>query len=565
MKDAQNKLLLPVVVKTTNEEKTEQPENYDETLKIEPVAKIIKKDNRFPLNQNKEQLLLRLYSSRQQLPILALFSGSELIDYRTFITALSKYTTNLNMGIMHKQFQSFRQKLNENAPIRSIFACGGDQSDTYVWKNATFDYNSSKIHYLQKLDQSKNYDDIQNSLIDINNNCRPELYVTEKNIKQIASDFFKNIKECFCDEKALLCFGAALSVIYWNTFQEEIKGFPAIFFLGESHSGKSTLMYCLSSIFGLSDSCILSGTSTPFAISTELNKRISVPVFIEELSQTFFKKDVEELVKNLYSAIPRERGTKTNIEKISICTTCVFTSNYKFVNPSEALLSRTLFVNMKKANFNSKKFKYFTENTRKELSLILPLLLSYKGHIIQIYKKVYEILSQKIQNYSEDRYLKSVAISCSTWFLVNHILGEELFDWKEMAISYSNSYEEYLESKVKNSDLMLRHISKLIDNGELNYNVHYKLIQDSILRLNLRKFIDKFNILFANDDTKMLTMADFCNYVEADSRFDTKRKTMDIGKTISINIAKEEYLLEIVKKAKHQQPFNGNFEDYSEV
>ena len=99
----------------------------------------------------------------------------------------------------------------------------------------------------------------------------------------------------------------------------------------------------------------------------------------------------------------------------------------------------------------------------------------------------------------------------------------------------------------------------------MRYGVHYKLIRDVILRLNLSKFITKFNILYGNTQEQTLEMSDFCNYVANDNRFDLERKVMDIGRTISINIANEDYLLDTVKAYKYDQAYHGKYEDESEM
>ena len=570
MTNSNEKLFLPVVVQQTKEEQTEsqtveQESKMAKTLQIEAVFILVQKDARFPLKQSQEKILLRMYIPSETEPVSALFSGKAFIDFRAFATEVGKYFTCLDSCFYRRQFSKIVHKLHYKTPRKNIYACGGYQFDLYVWKNAIFDIKRSKVVFLQKTEQTKNFDNIENTLINIENNCRPELAMSGKNPIDVAVNFFTNLRDCYNDPKTLLCFGSALAVVFWDIFQETNKGFPVIFFLGETHSGKSTLMYCLSSIYGIADNNIMSGTSTSFAIIKELGDRMGIPLFIEELGQNFFVKMAEQLVKIVYGAIPRERGTKTGVEKLPTFTTFVATSNYGFIQPSEALLSRTLFVRMKKTKFKQNEFLYFAESSRKDLSLILPLLIRYRDSVLPVYKKVFTRLTMLISDYSGDRYLKSVAIGCTMWILINHILGDELFDWQKMAIEYCNSYEKCLQSRVTNADMMMRHIAKLIDDEKLIYGVHYKLVHDVILRLNLRKFVEKFNILYGNAEEQILTMSEFCHSVENDNRFDTERKTMDIGKTISINIANEEYLLEKINSFKLKQPFKGRYEDESEI
>lgn len=541
---------------------TSQTNATARTMKLELVAILVFRDERSQLNQQIEKSLLKLYGADYENPVLGLFSGKDWIDLISFKKKLGEFFTCFTLEIPQKGFSKFREILHANATTKTVYSCGGSQFGNFVYKNALISLTSGEVIFAQKMDESKSYDDIQNSLIDLSNNCRPELAKTKEEPKIIAQKFFINLRECFSNSEIFLCFGAVLATCFWDLFQEKLKGFPTIFFLGESHSGKSTLLFCLSSIFGLDDSSVMAGTSTPFAISKELGGRICIPLFIEELSDDFFKKTAELQVKSVYSAISRERGSKTGIEKLPIFTTFVATSNYSFKKPSEALLSRSLFVQMKKESFDRHKFGYFDEISRKELSVILPLILKYREWVIPLYMAVFKQLSVMIQNYSGDRYLRSVAISCSIWILVNKILGRELFDWKKMAIDYCESYEHYLQSRVTDSDLMLRHISKLISEEELTYGVHYQLVHDVILRLNLSKFVEIYNIKFATSSENMLTSQNFCFVVGGDRRFDTKRTKMKtIGRAISINIANEENLLAVVRGFKMKQSFGGRYEE----
>lgn len=577
MTNFEEKRFLPVPVTQVEQDnpdekildETNLEEDQDITIAkklcIEPVMIVVQKDARFPLKQIVEKFLLRIHVSDEQSSVLILLSGKAFVDFRTFANELGEYFTCLNFGVGPKGFNKFKYHLHESTPRRIIYACGGSQFGRFVYKNAEVMYSPFDVNYSKKLDISKNYDNLQNSLIDIDNNCRPELSMSGIAPNEVAFKFFMNLKECFLDPKTLLCFGAAIATVFWDLFQQEVKGFPVIFFLGETHSGKSTLMFCLSSLFGLTDNSIMSGTSTPFAITKELGGRICIPLFIEELDQNFFKKYAENIVKVVYSAIPRERGTKTGVEKLPTFTSFVATSNYSFVQPSEALLSRTLFIHMKKSDFVQENFKYFDESLRKDLSLILPRLLLYRDYVLPIFKSVYQNLINSIPNYSGDRYLRSVAMSCTMWILINKLVGQNLFNWQQMVLEYYEYYEKILKSKVTNADMMLRHISKLIDNKDLRYGVHYKLIRDVILRLNLSKFITKFNILYGNTQEQTLEMSDFCNYVANDNRFDLERKVMDIGRTISINIANEDYLLDTVKAYKYDQAYHGKYEDESEM
>ncbi len=551
------------------QERAKNTTNNDETaeskLQIASKLCIEQRDVRFPLAQANEKMLIEVFNPQSRFATTILFCGKDLIDYRSFTLKLAEHLTYLESTVNSKNFPKFRELLHKKAPRKVVYGCAGSQFGRYVYKNAEISYEPFGIIYASKLDQTKDYDCIENSLIDVENKCRPELAFIEQNPKDIMLRFFLNFSQCFRDTKTQLCFAGVLAVCFWDLFMTELKGFPVSFLLGDTHSGKSTLLLLISAIFGLDDSSLMAGTSTTYAMTKELGSRIAIPVCIEELDSGFFEKSAEKFVKNVYDRISRERGTKTGIEKLPIFTTFVATSNYSFSEPTEALLSRVLFSTMKRKDFDSANFKYFSEASRKELSLILPLLLSYRSRVIPLYNEVYARLAKIIKKTSGDRYLRSVAIACTMWGIVNNILGIKLFHWWQMAIDYCSVYESLLNSKVTDADVILRHITKLVREKHLVYGNHYQLIHGSILRLNLRKFVALFNVTLASGVDTMMTPNSFCSAVAGDKRFDTVRKNMKtIGRAISIDISREELLLEFALKQKSEQSYGGRYEDETE-
>ena len=405
---------------------------------------------------------------------------------------------------------------------------------------------------------------MENSLISLQNTCRPELFSSGQNWQEVARKFFTNLVLCCKNPQTLLCFGVALGCCFWDILQKHTQGFPVIFFLGQSHSGKSTLLCCIASIFGLRDSIVMAGNSTFYAIMKQLGSRLSIPVIIEELDEKFFEK-AEGIVKNVHNGEQRERGTKNGTEQMPIFTTIVAASNHKFKAVSEQLFSRIVVANMKKSDFDYEKFEYFDENSRKELSVILPMILSFRDNVLLLHKQIYQTLKQLIPDHSGTRYLSNIAIGCTIWCIVNAIVGYELVNWQNLALSYSKEYEKMLASNITDADMAMRFIAKLIVEQQIAYGIDYKLVHDVILRLNLRKFVEKYNILYGKTPSEMLTLSRFCHFVEGDSRFDTERKTMDIGKTISVNISEQEYLLSKIREFKAGQPFGGRYDNDDEV
>lgn len=395
----------------------------------------------------------------------------------------------------------------------------------------------------------------------MNNTCGPMLYPVERSSVDVFREFFTTLCQTFPKSEVLVCFGMALGTIFWDIFQKEAEGVPPIFFIGESHSGKSTIVKTISAIFGLcKNSDFMSGNSTPYAIMQELYSRMNIPVFIEELPPEIFGK-LAPAVKNIYNAISRGRGKKDGVEKTKILTNLVSTSNHFFRDISLELLSRIAFVNMKKGEFNLENFPYFDVEKRKELSQILPVFLRCRKGIVLVYRYIYDQLNKLIPE--KGRHISNLAISCTMWYLVNSILKYPLVNLTQIAIDYNAKYQSYLNSEVKSSDIILNNITCMLVADRLNYGQDYKLIHGTTLRLNLNRYIEKFNV--ANPQN-MMSPAQFRLLVANDKRFDTKSVVMKgLNRAISIDVSENDYLLEKIKTQKNYwfaNPANkGNDED----
>lgn len=156
-----------------------------------------------------------------------------------------------------------------------------------------------------------------------------------------------------------------------------------------------------------------------------------------------------------------------------------------------------------------------------------------------------------------------MAISCTMWYLVNSILKYPLVNLTQIAIDYNAKYQSYLNSEVKSSDIILNDITCMLVADRLDYGQDYKLIHGTTLRLNLNRYIEKFNV--ANPQN-MMSPAQFRLLVANDKRFDTKSVVMKgLNRAISIDVSGNDYLLEKIKTQKNYwfaNPANkGNDED----
>lgn len=321
MTNFEEKRYLPVPVVQPQQEQNEnnpKEEHVEEEKRetIEPLRVIFKKDYRQNPPKTTENMLLRCRTTgKNATEFIAEVQSSDFADKKSFKSAIYAYTANINIDLKEKEFTQLRKSWYDKAEQKTIYACPGLQNGKFIWSNAYHDIEIAQTSYAEKIDATKGYDCIENSLVDMQNFCQPMLYPTQKNLLLLFREFMTIFCRTFPNSEVLVCFGMALAIAFWDIFQKETQGFPTIYFVGEHHSGKSTLLWLLAAIYGfINPSQLTSGNSTPFAISKKLSSRICIPVFLEELASKTLA-DLEGLVKNTYSGLSRARGKKTILRK----------------------------------------------------------------------------------------------------------------------------------------------------------------------------------------------------------------------------------------------------------
>lgn len=547
MSNSKKKIKFPIVAIASAQDKSEHFQEdlflvNDEPVKttIIPLRLIRTIDYRTrPETKTERILLLICTTGKNSDEVKAEIESSDMSDKKIFKQKLCSYTANIDFDFKEKEFALIKKNWYENAELKEIVACAGYQNNCFYWENAIYDCPNNAITYLKRMYEPERIDNIEDSNIDLKSSCLPVLYNSEENALQIFRKFFYELCIVFCESSVLVCLGIALAGCFWDIFQKETQGFPSTFFVGEAQTGKSTLLGVINAIYGLDESNLMSGNSTVYAITREMSSRFDIPVFIEEFSEEIIAK-LEPLIKDSYNGIARGRGKKDSIEKMPIFTSLVATSNHFFPNLSEQLLSRIIFANMKKGQFNLEKFSYFAPEKRRELSQILPVFLRCRGKIMPVYRFVYAELEQLLPN--KGRHISNLAISCTIWYIVNRIMGYEFVNWRQIASDYNEMYQNLLNAEVKSSDVILNDITRLVEAGRLEFGVDWKLISGKILRLNLNKYLEKYNMTNANT---IMKPAQFRLMVANDRRFDTRTTPMKgIGRAISIDISGCEYLLE---------------------
>ena len=403
-----------------------------------------------------------------------------------------------------------------------------------------------------KYTPEKDYDCEENSLVDVKNPCIPMIYPSTKTGLEVLQNAIPQFAKTFNRFDVLICTGAALAISLRDVFMEIIGCMPSIFLFGAFESGKTTIMDFISGIYGFPDnSTHTAGDSTIYAISRSIHSRRNIPAFVDDMTIANLKK-IEPIVKNIFSGISRERGKKDGIDKINVKTSLVVTANDFWSESSPQLLSRVLYANVKCGDFKLSEFEYHHPAQRKELSQILPLLLKYRTSIPNIYKNVYERICTLTKKQGK-RHLFSIAISCTMWEIINHIVGQIVVDWQKIAIEYDEFYQKELVPDFSGADALLNSIAQMIENDKLDFNSDYTLTGESNLRLNLPKFVEKYNI-YCSDRKGILTPKIFRRTVQTDSRFICNNTVpiAGIGRVISIDISKQEYLLEKVTQIKNR-------------
>lgn len=516
-----------------------------EDFKIYVIERLIIIDTRLEDNNREEALLLKIETKNDMFFIMIL--SKDLSEKKLFKQKLYSSSTDIKFNMKEREFEELKNKFNEVAPKREIFVSPGHQGKVYAYSNAIYDYSKGILFFKEKSDIKSGYNCNRNSLISTKNTYFTIISETTEDPYKIAKELFYCIVNSYKDYSVLYCVGIAIATSFYDIFLEIAQGFPPVILTGKSQTGKSTLLYTIAALFGLSQSAnFTSGNSTPYAITQELYSARNVIIPIEELPQNIFPK-LEDIIKNAYSGLSRKRGKKDGIEKTPILTSFIATSNGFFENLTPQLLSRIAFAQMNENSFDRNSFKYFSKKSREELSVILPLILRYRNHISKIFNYFYNVLSEQIKENS--RLVSNIAISCTMWTIIDKITGTTNVNLEKMINYYFQQYRRYQDIELKSSDKIMNDISRLIETDKLLYNHDYKLVRSSILKMNLNRYIAKYNM---DNPKSMISSQKFKLIVANDKRFNCEnpQPVKDIGRAISIDISGEEYLLEKVTRQK---------------
>ena len=528
-------------------------------------------DSRETVDRMKEELLVEylVVEENASYPVVIRYGGKDLADYRGFRLKTSEKTAGLNVSVSSKEYPTFIAKIRTKTEKVGIYACPGYQNEVWVYENVVYDCKTKTFQYHDQQEHGNAMRLLRTGYIDSKNLCRPKLYLTNKSPNEIADNFFSNLVECYTNIEVFLCVGVILGYAFWDIFQTLRQGFPAVIFTGEQQSGKSTLERAMLAIFGLvGGNVIVSANSTVHAIREFMSSRLNIPLVLDEL-ESFDTKTIQAFVKISYGAISRAKGGKNGIEQKPLFTNFIGASNTFFVAPKPEVLSRIVSADMKKDEFLSENFRYFDDESLKELSQILPLILDFRNKVPSYYRLL-EPSVAKLTTEKNPRLIHNLTISCTMWAIVQRILNKKLFDIEQMIVAGFESYESYLGIGISNSDVMLNYIGKLIQDDTMICGSDYRLI-GTTLRLRVNRFVEKFKLANAKNPDNLFTEKEFRAIVRNDQRFNLKSENLKgLGRAIFIDISNEEVLLELVRgkenirpksKEEHEEELNASTEE----
>ena len=529
----------------TENSETEQPKkvaNYT----LEPIAiinQILSTKNRHEIV---EFLALTLTKGKyHKKRFIKLISGSDEEDVKSFVKALHKGVVGLSESFSKSIFWKIKEMLYENIKTINIYKNYGYQptENIFVFSNKIFDLNHSELLEYPNISTELKLTEQEKEQILTHKYPKP-VYFHSDNPKKILTEFFVTIAKVYNDSAVLVAVGVCVGVLFFDLFIKHAQGFPYIFLYGQPTSGKTTLMYCLAAIFGfVNHTELTSGTSTITVIREGLSNLNNVMFFIDELDKSLIEK-LENLGKDTYSGTPRKKSSKDGTEIITDINTsfCITTNNF-FENITFANFSRSILVDMPKDRFELSNFKYHSAEELKKLSSMLPLILSYRSKIIEIYNQQFKIA----QNFcTQSRLCNNVAIGMAMWSVINDIVGFEVVNTEQLAKEYFEYFERYLDTELNYGDVFLADIYRLFVKDELIFGRDFLITRSKFLRINLKKYCDIFNSL---NERQKLNTAQLKLKLANDKRFNLKSSDLKpIGKAIKIDISENEILLDILNR-----------------
>ena len=510
------------------------------------VQRILSTKNKYEVE---EELILKLTKEKEpSVHYLKIIKGSDEEEVKSFIKPIHSGVVGLIDNFNKESFSLTKEMLNANLKKVKLYKNFGHQfaDPFFVFGNKIYDYRTSSLIDYPNISNHFYLTEAEKLQILPTGGIVP-IYSENPTPEKIMSEFLTKLVLVFNDSPVLVAIGVCIGILFFDLFIQYAQGFPYIILYGESNSGKSTLLYCLASVFGMNEPTkITSGVSTMVAIREGLSSQNNIPLFIEEIDKSKMER-IEELGKQTFSATPRKKSSKDGTLIVTDVNTTFFaTTNYLFENMTIANFTRSILINMPRGRFDLENFEYHSLEKREPLSSFVPKILSYRNEVMIRYNEEFKKASQ----YSQfSRVCNNVAIGMTMWSIFNSILGFKLVDTEKLAKEYFEYFEPYLETEIKYGDIFLSDIYKLFISKDLIYGRDFLITRNQTLRVNLSKYCLIYNGLNEKSKTNPSQLR---LKLKDDSRFiDLKGSDCKpIGKAIRVDISDNDLLLGIKDRVR---------------
>jgi len=444
------------------------------------------------------------------------------------------------------EFKSILEKeLREATSTLRVFENAGpatiDSFDTWLYRNGIINVQSKQVLYDYKdgcirfnnstdilLDAPRGMktpvlcetkDDLQNIL-----EKYPYLKDTQEEYKDyftndnvtlnslLAATVIKNTIEAYnCTIDPFLLIGNAILSPFVPEIVKKIKGYPISYAYGEAQSGKSNILELIANIFGYDSSFLGGGSDTSKNLLHNLEYYNCTPLLFQEV-QDSLRKQFESNVKSIYDRTPRKimqgYGNEQNVKAVN--GTMHFASN-EIIPKNEQTMSRLIFMDLLKSNFDYKKAIPFNKVRDELLSLILQDVIFLKNDFSVIEnlldKNISHIEAKKLK--IDSRSIKNIAVAKTGFDVLFKISGlkkeifEEKQEFKELKTNFTRYVKKYSDS-VETKDAFLLFIETFNEMLKLNlveYGRDYKITNHSELAIYLEGIAGTFKKTFKTINT----------------------------------------------------------------
>lgn len=360
----------------------------------------------------------------------------------------------------------------------------------------------------------------------------PRMSDSKKPVNQISADFLMNTKLCYGKNStsALLAIGHMVMGLFFRQFLEKRVGVPLLIVCGVSSSGKTTLIQCGVSIFGMGDDFLIAGDSTVNGQQYIAQSINSVACPVDDVFDAVLKSEkFKAKIKANYRGTPRVRmrsyGTEPDL--IHICSQILYTANGALPEVAE-IENRANVISIMDTSLDVDKYNYLDENieNREELSLLLPELLKYSpDDVIEIHRGLKDLLKSVFDKKVNNRIPSNVAYMWTGLTLLQNIAKTTLSGIDDEIISYTKEVAEHYKKLPTPIDMLLDGLLVMKNMGIIEKSKHYDIkeaheTEDGKVWLMFHKdtMLTAYNNFFSKNPERKIEKSVFNRYLAVDRR-----------------------------------------------